>query len=859
MELMKRLAVLGLFLVNCIAENVTQEEDTFMDEWSPPQCNGTDIPCTREGFDEDGFPMFEEYCANVSANEPDTSKPKVIIIDEDNETESNSSEEDVFAYYDYDYEEFPMCPIACGKNAKMCGKGFEGFCVPKDESCPMMCSDDKPQMCFVDDFDANGDILDYKEVCVADGAACPCGNNSKSCKFYNESFCVPSAESCPVVCTDDQKECFPVSFTSDGELDESASMEVVCTAKNETCACGTNGQLCSETDPEFGKFEWCEPRTIDGETNSCPVQCTDDQQLCVDLVFDSAGDVVDFKEQCVAANQPCPCGAESNKCTDEMGEYCLPKSFGACPVSCTEEQEYCFVDSYDSLGEWSGTEETCVAPGASCDCSKGTNSKSCTFSDPVSNESWTECIFKDEYCPVSCAAGQVQCPEVVEFNAGGEFVKVLAPTKACVSKLSECACGKEAQRCTEGDFSWCQPKLLGCPVTCKKGFKECYVDNFNETGYFKYSQAKCVKEKDPCPCGKNAKKCPDGMCFPKTEACDCKSTEKSCSIADYAKDGTVSGFRSICVAKTASCPCGKHTKRCKGTTADDDYCIAKGSKDGKGGECPQYCKPEDLASKKMNCIQTNLDDNGMFVSQVVKCVDQGKCLPGRNMKKCKSGAVISVKDRCKTLYAVSNGTKARSDDQTATLKFVMDSTVSDADAAKAAASMMVAMNSALQTPPDLATTLTIKGAKEKTLLRRLSGTGGKQTLSYTVKNTGRVPVSPQQVVVQAKFMMESISPAMKKASKSIGTIRSNGVLMAVQTTQSVKPNRTAMQNSIAPTPSPTVAPTAPTPTFAPSVAVTSAPVPDPTPAPTQAIPDAARMGAQVPALVLFLVCALAFK
>eukprot|EP00928_Gymnodinium_smaydae_P032701 TRINITY_DN23614_c0_g1_i1.p1 TRINITY_DN23614_c0_g1~~TRINITY_DN23614_c0_g1_i1.p1 ORF type:complete len:880 (-),score=157.13 TRINITY_DN23614_c0_g1_i1:49-2688(-) len=854
----------------CASGNYTQNNTSSMNEsepddfWNPIECQGENISCEKDGFDADGFPTFEQYC--VSPNSSGESPLSIVFVEDDNDTDFNASDydyvyDDEFYYdyyydyydydYDYDYDMGPQCPMACGENAKMCGSGDEGFCVHKDEDCPIVCGEAKPLMCFVDDFDDSGEFVDYKEVCVADNETCPCGAKAKSCNATDLSYCVPEAESCPVTCTENQRECFPVSFTAEGELDDS-DISVSCVASDASCSCGTNAILCKETDPEFGTFEWCEPAEIDGVANSCPVQCNDDQQVCVDLVFDSDGEVIDFKEQCVAADQSCPCGAESNKCVDEMGEYCLPKSFGSCPVECTDGEEYCFVDSFDAFGEWTGTQESCVKKGATCNCATGTNAKSCTFSDPFNSESWTECIFKDEYCPVTCSAGQVQCPEVEEFDSMGEFVKAVTPKKPCVAKLSDCACGKGAQQCKQGDFSWCQPKVLGCPIACKKDFQECYLDNFNATGHFQFSQGKCVDERDPCPCGKNAKKCADGMCIPKTEACDCKASERACSIADFAKDGSVKGFTSVCVAKNAACPCGQNSKRCKGETAADNYCLPKGSKDGKGGECHQYCKPEELASGKVNCVQTNLDKSGDFVSQVVKCVVDGKCTPGRNMKKCPSGAVISVKEECKTLYLVTDNAdnstkKGRSEDQEATIKFAIDSTKSDAEAAAAAASMMIAMNSVLQTPPDLVTTLTVKAPKKTA--RRLQAS--KKTFTYTIKNTGKIIVSPQQVAAQAKTMMKKGSPQMKKATKSIGTVSAGSVYTSFKSKKSAKANRSAMRNSESPTAAPTVAPTvadAPTESPAPT---TLEPTAAPTNVTTYEEEDEARMGAR-PVAVLFL-------
>eukprot|EP00928_Gymnodinium_smaydae_P086025 TRINITY_DN6981_c0_g1_i1.p1 TRINITY_DN6981_c0_g1~~TRINITY_DN6981_c0_g1_i1.p1 ORF type:complete len:847 (+),score=116.64 TRINITY_DN6981_c0_g1_i1:54-2543(+) len=756
------------------------------------QCAATEMVCPTIGFDASGQPTHGQACAAKPADGSG------------------------------------MCPQICGTGAQLCGSPPASFCVPSAEGCPkmpQMCQGDTPQMCFITNFDDKGDMVSFEDKCVANGTACPCGAKSKACTEDGYSFCIPEALSCPIKCTEEQRECMQTSFTPTGELDLSAGMEITCVAKDAACSCGTNAILCSETNPEYGKFEWCEPKTIDGTANSCPVQCTADQKMCTELVFDDSGNVINFKDTCVAADASCPCGAQSNKCTDDLGEYCLPKSFGSCPVMCTADQEYCFVDSYDSAGEWTGTQESCVATGGTCDCSKGTNAKSCTFSDPMSDKSWTECLFKDEYCPVACSSGQVQCPEVENFNSDGEIVSVTTPTDACASKLSDCKCGTEAQRCSEGEFAWCQPKSFGCPANCQSGTKECYVDNFNASGSFSSSKARCVKEEEPCPCGTNAKKCADGMCIPKTEECDCKATEKPCIVADYANDGSVSLFKSVCVASNTQCPCGKNSKLCRGILeGDDSYCIPKGFKDGKGGECPQPCTPKEVADGNMTCVQTNLDTNGEFVSQVIKCVQKGNCLPGRNMKKCSSGAVISVKDKCTSLYPVSNSTSGASEDQTAKLKFDLDSNKSDAEAAKEAASMMVAMSSVLQIPPDLRTTLAIKAPKKK---RRLSGGSSKKTVTLEIKNSGGVAVTPQRVANKAADMIKKKSPQMTKALKRVGTARTDGVLTAVSR------KKTSAQKEKTPlAPSPTMAPT------------------------TENLISDAPAGAQPTAVLFFLACAL---
>ena len=43
--------------------------------------------------------------------------------------------------------------------------------------------------------------------------------------------------------------------------------------------------------------------------------------------------------------------SQEHYCVDDWGGYCYDKSWGSCPVTCTEDQTYCYSYVYDSTGQ----------------------------------------------------------------------------------------------------------------------------------------------------------------------------------------------------------------------------------------------------------------------------------------------------------------------------------------------------------------------------------------------------------------------------------------------------------------------------------------------------------------------------
>ncbi|CAE7535945.1 Retrovirus-related Pol polyprotein from type-2 retrotransposable element R2DM [Symbiodinium microadriaticum] len=157
--------------------------------------------------------------------------------------------------------------------------------------------------------------------------------------------------------------------------------------------------------------------------------------------------------------------------------------------------------------------------------------------------------------------------------------------------------------------------------------------------------------------------------------CPCAESQKQCDVLDYTTTGQKSNVTTQCVNQGVKCPCGKNTLTCADPNdAEDNICEPKYS----GtllNSCPRPCTPEQEAAGNKTCTQTNLRDNGDFISETISCVRPANCLPGQNMQKCPSGSHIPTWKTCKDLYGTggSNASAVSSGEQQTSTVVVLGS------------------------------------------------------------------------------------------------------------------------------------------------------------------------------------------
>eukprot|EP00913_Durusdinium_trenchii_P032278 g30223.t1 len=190
------------------------------------------------------------------------------------------------------------CPVICkNETAKKCGDGWDAYCVSLSDTCPEVCTSEQ-QLCWVADYDASGNWLGGSDVCHDANEDCPCGTNSQLCAMDGYSYCESTFYGCP---------------------------------------------------------EYCMPTSWE-----CPVTCTADQKRCYLTDFNASGYPEKYSEKCVAQGEECRCGTHSQKCYDPWFDenYCYPLvDFWSgqkmnCPVYCQDNEDYCYIPSYDARGDW---------------------------------------------------------------------------------------------------------------------------------------------------------------------------------------------------------------------------------------------------------------------------------------------------------------------------------------------------------------------------------------------------------------------------------------------------------------------------------------------------------------------------
>jgi len=729
-----------------------------------------------------------------------------------------------------------LCPVQCNATtAKQCGSGADAYCIPRAESCPVVCNASEREV-FVDIYNAAGQIIGSNKTCLAPGASITCGDHAVRCTIPDGGqYCQPSSLGCPLFCDESiEKTCEPLSFTTSGDIDSSVAANSSCVNKSLACPCGRNSRRCQVVD-EFGFVdEYCIP-----QAESCPVVCKQGEKVCSIWDHNTSGYPETYSERCVSASASCPCGRNAKRCSDPHGDFCLAnRDFWngrdqSCPIYCTDTEDSCFVPSFNANGGLLSMGESCVPRGGACDCSRGQNAVACNRS--TGGSSYVECIPRTGgFCPATCSAGHVTCAQLEDFSAAGQFLGSRAPSIACAANYSSCGCGLQAKQCTQGDFSWCIPRTLSCPVTCQSNEKKCFVYDFGTNGNWVSDREVCVAANASCPCGRNAGTCPgDDLCLPTADLqteCQCSAAEKQCDVEDFGADGMPEGFNSVCVAATSTCPCGRNALRCADPNdASENFCIPKSTRFGQLS-CPTPCTPDQLSVNE-TCVQVNMDHLGVILSETITCVRKASCTPGRNMKRCPGGGVVHSSVQCVDLYGLADGnanTPAVSDGVEETAEVFL-SIAAGPDAARGVGSAKSQVGNMLQLPSSLTLKMTMR-TQAAPGGRRLQSTNAK--LGFEFKNVGASAVSSEVAAGQLKKVFQT--GELTSAVSAVGAVDTSKAPVVKTLTKQIK-SRAAVAieaGQTPPTPTPTPSPSPPAPTPVPSASPTPTPSPMPASSPT---------------------------
>jgi len=344
------------------------------------------------------------------------------------------------------------CP--CGFNSTKCTYRRASWCQPTwdvttntKSSCPVSCNSTQKK-CYVPAYDGSQNYLKSVEYCETKGTACDCtkGSGSKTCTVTrggrNYSDCIGPGDYCPVTCAGGQHVCPQKdNYGKGGDWLSSAapSTDEQCASSLGECKCGTNSQMCTAR-----KTSWCQASAY-----PCPVICTSKEKMCTVTNYDVNGSVVSYKDQCMAGNATCPCGANNAKCVIGGRAMCFPSSMKAAVCPCKVSQDVCYVDDFDLNGLFTGTRAACAAKGTACPCGKNTNS--CSDTQDAKRKICLPKFSKEvSGCPTPCTptaekAGNATCIRKNLDSSG----KPTSEEVTCVKKGS-CEPGRGQKTCPTG-------------------------------------------------------------------------------------------------------------------------------------------------------------------------------------------------------------------------------------------------------------------------------------------------------------------------------------------------------------------------------------------------------------------------